>query len=101
RVADDRVPVRHLCLNEKGPVARAPSPACASAGSERLDVRCLDTFRPRGDVEGNLLVFLQALEARTLDCGEVREHVLAAAIRGDEAKTFRIVKPLDGSGCHV
>ncbi len=33
--------------------------------------------------------------------GEVREHVLAAAIGGDEAKAFRIVKPLDGSGCHV
>jgi hypothetical protein len=68
---------------------------------KRLDVRRLVAFRPRGDVERNLLVFLQALEARTLDRGEVREHVLAAAIGGNEAKALRIVKPLDGSGCHI
>src|SRR5687767_4095830 len=52
------------------------------------------------DVEGHLLVFLQALEARALDRREMREKVLAAAVRRDESVALRIVEPLDGSCCH-
>jgi len=39
---------------------------------------CLLALR---DVETDALPFLERLEALALDCGEVREHVLAAAFR--------------------
>jgi hypothetical protein len=47
------------------------------------------------------LAFLQALEAISLNFGEVSEQVVAAIVRGDEAKAFSVVKPLNGTGFHI
>jgi len=43
----------------------------------------------------HFLVFLERLEAVSLDRGEVREQILAAVIRGDEAETLCVVEPLN------
>ena len=53
------------------------------------------------DGELNALTFVQGLEARGLDGGEVNEHVFAAVGRGDEAKTFLGVEELDGTSHFV
>src|SRR6185503_6132452 len=66
----------------------------------RPDVGRLLALGPGRDVEGHLLVLLQALEARALDRREMREKVLAAAVRRDESVALRIVEPLDGSCSH-
>ena len=65
-----------------------------------LDVRSLLAFRTGGDVEGDALTLLQGLEAARVDCGVVREEILAAVFRCDEAKTFCVVKPFYSSVCH-
>jgi hypothetical protein len=66
-----------------------------------LDVaRLFLAFVSIGDFEGNFLAFLQALESRHVDGREVSEEVFAAAVRGDEAKALRVVKPFNYSGCH-
>src|SRR5687767_7215586 len=67
-----------------------------------LDVaRLLFAAFTRSDLEGDFLSFGERLEAVHVDRGEVREEVFAAAVRGDEAKAFGVVKPLNGTGCHV
>ncbi len=45
--------------------------------------------------ELNVLAFSQSFEAVTLDSGEVYEHIFAAISRSNEAKTFRLVEPLN------
>ena len=50
------------------------------------------------DLEGDLLAFLQGLEAGALDGTEVDKHVLAA-FRGDEAKA--LLSTLDGAGVEI
>lgn len=69
--------------------------------SGALNVRRLLAFRPLHHVELNLLTFLQAFEAGHLNRAEVREQILTTVIRGDEAETLSVVKPLDSTRCHI
>ena len=66
-----------------------------------LDVRCLLAFRALYYVKGNLLAFLECLEAVHVDCGKVRKQIFAAIIWSDKTKTFCIVKPFYCTNCHV
>src|SRR5215208_4517269 len=68
---------------------------------ERLDVVGLQALGAALHFELHLLPFLQRLEAGHLDRGVMREQVLAALARGDEAEALGIVEPLDGTGCHL
>lgn len=65
-----------------------------------LDVGSLLAFRALRDFELNFLTFFEGLETVHVDCGEVREQVLAAVIWSDEAKTFGIIEPLNCTCCH-
>src|SRR5713101_9633749 len=65
-----------------------------------LDVGCLGTFGALAGVVGHLVVLLQAFEARSLDCGEVNEQILAAVVRRDESEALGIVEPLDCTCTH-
>src|SRR4051812_26169303 len=69
---------------------------------QRLDVCCGRAFLALRHVEGDLLAFLERLEAGALDRAVMREEILAAVIRRDESKTLRVVEPLNGtcSHCH-
>src|SRR5450432_4200659 len=69
--------------------------------SDCLNVRRLLALRTRRDFERDLLAFLQRLEPRHVDCREMCEKIFAAAVRGDEAKALRVVKPLNCTCCHV
>jgi hypothetical protein len=53
------------------------------------------------DVEVNLDAFNQAAEARLLNSLDMYKYVAAAIIRGNEAKTSRLVEPLHGPARHV
>src|SRR6266511_2137819 len=64
------------------------------------DVGRLRALRPLRDVELHALVVLQAAEAVGRDRGEVREDVLAAVVRRDEAETLVGVEPFDRTGGH-
>src|SRR5690606_6586630 len=44
--------------------------------------------------ELNLLAFVQAAIATTLNCGEVSKNVTAASIGGDETEAFLGIEPL-------
>ena len=61
------------------------------------DIRGLQSLRTFDHIELHLSAFLQRAEAASLNRAEVDEHILAPVSR-DEAKAFRIVEPLDGSG---
>src|SRR5690606_34912445 len=67
---------------------------------DALDVRCLLALGAGDDVERNLLVLGQRLEAVALNRGEVSEDVFAAVSRGDEAEALGVVEPLDSTLCH-
>ena len=62
------------------------------------DIACLLAFWTCGALEGDALIFGQALETVRLNVLKVREQVATAAIRGDKAKTFGIVKPFYCAG---
>src|SRR5688500_6093293 len=68
---------------------------------QRLDVRRRRALLALRHVEGDLLAVLQRLEAGALDRAVMREEILAAVIRRDESKTFRVVEPLHGTCSHV
>src|SRR5258706_14900218 len=53
------------------------------------------------DVEVNLDAFNQAAEARILNSLDMYKYVDAAIVRGNEAKTSRLVEPLHGPAGHV
>src|SRR5262245_56451922 len=72
-----------------------------SRSRDRPDVARLLAFGTGRHVEGHLLILLERLEAAVLDRREMREEILAAAIRRDEAITFCIVEPLDRACCHL
>ena len=61
------------------------------------DVRGLQSLRTFDHIELHLRAFLQRAEAAGLNRAEVDELILAPVSR-NEAKAFRIVEPLDGSG---
>ena len=68
---------------------------------QNLDVRSLFTLGAGDHVERDLLVLLQGLETRPLDCGMMRKKVFATTIRADETKTFRIIEPLYCTCTHL
>src|SRR3954447_5264483 len=68
--------------------------------SDLPDVRGLRSLGALGDLVLHLLTFREAAESLHLDGGVVDEHVLAAAIRRDEAVALRVVEPLHGTCRH-
>jgi hypothetical protein len=72
-----------------------------TAGLQNLDVRSLFAFGAGDHVKRNLLVLLQGLETRPLDCGVMCEKVLSTTVRADETKTFRIIEPLNCTCTHL
>ncbi len=66
----------------------------------RLHLDSLHTLLALDGDEGNLLAFLQGLEAGALDGTEVHKQV-RAAFRGDEAEALGVVEPLDGAGLTI
>src|SRR5918995_2567417 len=87
-------------MNQKKRPAEAGL-CCAEWSLHRLDVVRLQPLGAALHFEFDLLAFLQRLEAGHLDRGVMREQILAALARGDEAKAFGVVEPLDGTGCHL
>src|SRR4051812_32913201 len=87
------------CKKENGSRS-CRSPDSLKRALHRLDGGRLLALRAVLDLELDLLVLLEGLEARTLDLGEVREEVLAAAIGFDEAEAFGVVEPFHGTGAH-
>src|SRR5579864_7367185 len=73
-------------------------PACASAGDP--DVSCLGSLLALGDVELDLLPFLQAAVAATGDRADVHEYVRATLDR-DEAVALVAVEPFHGALRHL
>jgi hypothetical protein len=67
----------------------------------RRDVCSLHAFGAALRFEADLLAFSEALEAIAANFGEVREKVVAAVIRGDEAEALCVVKPLYSTGIHT
>src|SRR4030095_15351771 len=109
RAAPERLPAaeghreaqrRGLEGRKKAGQTARPFGAKPVSGLRRLDVARLLALRCRRDFELDLLAFLQSLEPRHVDRREVREQVFAAAVRGDEAETLGVVKPLHCSSCH-
>ena len=88
-------------LNEKRAGAEAAARSVGQLpGLGGLDVGGLLALRALGDFEGDLLAFLQRLEAIHVDGREVREQVFAAAVRGDEAEALRVIEPFYDASCH-
>jgi hypothetical protein len=67
----------------------------------RFDVDSLVAFLAGSDVKRHFLVFLQAFEAVALDRREVREQILATAVRSDKAETLGVIEPFNGTCTHV
>ena len=67
---------------------------------QRLDIGRLQTLRALLRFEADALIFSQRLEAVAREFLEVGKEVVAAVVRGDEAKAFAVVEPLDGTGIH-
>jgi hypothetical protein len=53
-----------------------------------------------GDLEAELLAFLQIAHTCALDCGDVYEHILAAVVRLNEAETLGGIEPFNDAGGH-
>jgi hypothetical protein len=73
---------------------------------QAINLRCSDVggllaLGALNNFEGNLLAFLQRLEAAHVDGREVCEQIFTAVIGSDETETFCIVKPFDYTSCHV
>src|SRR6266700_4557087 len=101
---------RHVTCRPADPCLYAP-PAVRQGSLRRrrrlgealagdLDVFRLRSLLALGDVELDLLSFLQAAVATTRDRAEMHEHVLAALDR-DEAIAFVAVEPLHSALCHL
>jgi len=65
------------------------------------DVSGLFPFRAGDHVERHTLIFLQRLEARTLNCGEVGKEIFTATIGRNETITLGVIEPLHYTCCHV
>src|SRR2546429_3888545 len=89
---------RSLLARGQSALAPAPSPAGGSAGDP--DVSRLASLLALGDVELDLLPFLQAAVAAAGDRAEVHEHVRASLHR-DEAVALIAVEPLHRALRHL
>jgi len=90
--------------DEQRPPLYVGPPASRSAdrtGSKRFNVGRLLAFRALLYFKADLLVLLQRLETVRLYFRKVRKQIFTALIRRDEAKTFCVVEPLYGTGCHL
>jgi len=92
------------------PVAR-PAQATKNPGmpgfpdSGKARLRSLDFCRllalgAGDDIKADALVFLQRLEAASLDRREVREEILATAVRRNKTKALGVVEPLNSTCFH-
>jgi hypothetical protein len=72
-------------------------PTGERSGLPGRDIRGLQSLRTFDHIELHLRALLQRAEAAGLNRAAVDEYILAPVSR-DEAKAFRIVEPLDGSG---
>lgn len=72
-------------------------PRGGRSGLRDRDVRGLQSLRTFHHIELHLRAFRQRAEAAGLNRAGADEHILAP-VSPDEAKAFRIVEPLDGSG---
>jgi hypothetical protein len=63
--------------------------------SDCSNVYCSRAFLAVLNFELNALAFGQGFETIALDSGEVYEHIFATVSRSNEAKTFRLVEPLN------
>src|SRR5690606_17432351 len=88
--------MRAEAAQRKSPAGAGLSLARAPGELHRLHFVGLQALLALHDLEGDLLAFLQGLEAGALDRAEVDEKVLAA-FRGDETKALGVVEPLDGT----
>lgn len=52
------------------------------------------------DFVSDLLTFIQAIQTRTLDGGDVHKHIGPAFVGLNEAVAFLAVEPLYGASCH-
>src|SRR5690606_17747124 len=91
-------------LNQKGPPWRTfsgaerrsqfirPLQANGTSSTRLLDQREVDgrflAVTTAFDVVGDLVVLIEALQARTLDSGDVNERILAAAFRRNKAEAL-------------
>jgi hypothetical protein len=64
------------------------------------DIGCLFTLGSGSHIKRNLLVFPEGFEPLPLNGREMREQILATAIRGDETETLCFVKPLNSTSRH-
>ena len=84
------------------PPSRAPIPRPrkrisarkAPISGWRLDFGGLLAFGALGHFEADLLALFEGFETVHLDCGEMREQILAAIVGRDEAVALRVVEPL-------
>src|SRR5687768_13674870 len=85
-----------------------PPPEKSCAGDRRLNsalgLQLTSRFLARTlvalDFVGNLLVFIEAAQARLFDGRDVDENVLAAVVRLDEAVALGAVEPFYSAGSH-
>src|SRR5215212_5672841 len=66
----------------------------------RLEVHGRRTAALGGDLVVDLLAFVEAVQARTLDRADMHEHILAAVTRLDESETLGGVEPLHRTSSH-
>ena len=65
---------------------------------EGANIGCLGALGAHAALEGDALVFGEALEAGGLNVLEVREEVVTALVRLDEAKALGVIEPFYGAG---
>lgn len=70
-----------------------PAARAGLRSSHYLDVRSLRALLALRCNEGNALIFGKRFVSAALDLAEVREKVLAAGFRHDEAEPFVVVEP--------
>lgn len=64
------------------------------------DVSGLRAFVGGLNVEFDDIAFGKSFETFSDNCREMCEHIAAAVIVGDKAKTFCVVKPFHFTACH-
>ena len=94
------------CRGEKE-AALAGRPSHSNLASRLLDKREVDrrlaAIAAGFDFAGQLVILVEAVDASSLNSGDVHEMVLAASLGGDETKTLRGVEELNSaiSGSHL
>ena len=78
-----------------------PGPVPDERASGGANVLRLEALGAAGDVELDLLPFLQGAETISLDGSVVAEQILAPAVLRDETEALRVVEPLHGTSCHL